>query len=206
MIRDILKALVKTASEVSKSIVGWFSYARLDEKSEWDFKKKHSYYTYIEKLDLRTLQGEQVKSFEELMIANWLYENGIEYEYEPDYEHKVSEGGYRDYCPDFRLTNSGVYVEHFGVRRSKLADGTYRFTTAPFVDREEYLAGMEWKRDVHAEHETTLIETFSYEREDGRLLDALAEKIAPFETINPRSIELTKIVQKLSATNVEKKS
>ncbi|WVX49936.1 ATP-dependent DNA helicase Rep [Roseobacter fucihabitans] len=189
LIRDILKALVKTASEVSKSIVGWFSYTRLDEKSEWDFKKKHSYYTYIEKLDLRTLQGEQVKSFEELMIANWLYENGIEYEYEPDYEHKVSEGGYRDYCPDFRLISSGIYIEHFGVRRSKSADGTYRLTTAPFVDREEYLAGMEWKRGVHAEHETTLIETFGYEREDGRLLDALAEKIAPFETVNPRSLE-----------------
>jgi|TARA_B110000908_G_scaffold165665_1_gene215505 DNA helicase-4 len=189
LIRDILRALVKTASEVSKSIVGWFSHTRLDEKSEWDFKKKHIYYTYIEKLDLRTLQGEQVKSFEELMIANWLYENGIAYEYEPDYEHKVSEGGFRDYCPDFRLTKSGIYIEHFGVRRKKSADGTYRLTTAPFVDREEYLAGMEWKRGVHAEHETTLIETFSYERQDARLLDALAEKLAPYETINPRSPE-----------------
>lgn len=189
LIRDILRALVKTASEVSKSIVGWFSHTRLDEKSEWDFKKKHSYYTYIEKLDLRTLQGEQVKSFEELMIANWLYENGIEYEYEPDYEHKVSEGGYRDYCPDFRLTKSGVYIEHFGVRRSKSADGTNHLTTAPFVNRDEYLSGMEWKRGVHADNETTLIETFSYDREDGRLLDALAEKVAPFETIEPRSPE-----------------
>ncbi|WP_106743727.1 UvrD-helicase domain-containing protein [Yoonia maritima] len=189
LIRDILRALVKTASEVSKSIVGWFSHTRLEEKSEWDFKKKHSYYTYIEKLDLRTLQGEQVKSFEELMIANWLYENGIEYEYEPDYEHKVSEGGFRDYCPDFRLTKSGTYIEHFGVRRTESSDGSYRLTTAPFVDREEYLAGMEWKRGVHAEHETTLIETFSYERKDGQLLEALAEKIAPFETISPRSPE-----------------
>ena len=189
LIRDILRALVRTASEVSKSIVGWFSHTRLEEKSEWDFKKKHSYYTYIEKLDLRTLQGEQVKSLEELMIANWLYENGIGYEYEPDYEHKVSEGGFRDYCPDFRLTKSGIYIEHFGVRRTKSADGTYRLSTAPFVDREEYLAGMDWKRGVHAEHETTLIETFSYEREDGRLLEALAEKVAPFETVNPRSPE-----------------
>ncbi len=48
---------------------------------------------------------------------------------------------------------------------------------------------MAWKRDVHTTHETTLIETFSYEREDGRLLEALAEKIAPFETLKPRSRE-----------------
>lgn len=189
LIKDILRALVHSVAEVSKSIIGWFSYARLEGKSEWDFKKKHNYYTYVEKLDLRTLQGEQVKSFEELMIANWLFENGVEYEYEPDYEHKVSEGGYRDYCPDFRLKKSGVYIEHFGVRRSKAADGTYRLTTAPFVDREEYLAGMEWKRGVHAKHDTQLIETFSYDREEGRLLESLAEKIAPFEELNPRSRE-----------------
>jgi DNA helicase IV len=189
LIKDILRTLVRTATEVSKAIIDWFSFARLDDKSEWDFKKKHDYYTYVEKMDLRTLQGEQVKSFEELMIANWLFENGIEYEYEPNYEHKVSEGGYRDYCPDFRLKHSGTYIEHFGVRRSKAADGTYRFTTAPFVDRDEYLEGMEWKRGVHTEHETKLIETFSYEREEGRLLEALAEKIAPFETPTPRSRE-----------------
>ena len=189
LIKEILRYLVHTIADVSKSIIGWFSYARLEGKTEWDFKKKHDYYTYVEKMDLRTLQGEQVKSFEELMIANWLFENGIEYEYEPNYEHKVSEGGYRDYCPDFRLTNSGVYIEHFGVRRTKKNDGTYQLTTAPFVDRDEYLEGMAWKREVHGEHDTTLIETFSYEREDGRLLEALAEKIAQFETPNPRSRE-----------------
>ncbi|WP_254429231.1 UvrD-helicase domain-containing protein [Ruegeria sp. HKCCD7221] len=189
LIRDILRALVQTATEVSKAIVGWFSYTRLEDKSEWDFKKKHDYYTYIEKADLRTLQGEQVKSFEELMIANWLFENGIEYEYEPNYEHKVSEGGFRDYCPDFKLTKSGVYIEHFGVRRKQAADGTYQFTTAPFVDQEEYLESMEWKRGVHEEHETTLIETYSYERQEGRLLEALAEKVAEYEELAPRSPE-----------------
>jgi DNA helicase IV len=189
LIKDILVTLVRTAAEVSKAIIGWFSYARLETKSEWDFKKKHDYYTYIEKLDLRTLQGEQVKSYEELMIANWLYENGIEYEYEPNYEHKVSEGGYRDYCPDFRLVKCGVYIEHFGVRRRKLNDGREELTTAPFVDRDEYLEGMQWKRDVHEEHGTRLIETYSYERQEGRLLEALAEKIAPFEVVSPRSPE-----------------
>ncbi len=132
LLKEILRALVETVSEVSKSIIGWFSYARLDEKSEWDFKKKHEYYTFIEKADLRTLQGEQVKSFEELMIANWLYENDVEYEYEPDYEHHIADTGRRNYCPDFRLRNSGVYIEHFGVRRRQMDDGSYRFSTAPY--------------------------------------------------------------------------
>src|SRR5690606_32231466 len=55
-----------------------------------------------------------------------------------------------------------------------------------FVNRDDYLAGMEWKRKVHAEYETTLIETYSYERQEGRLLTALAEKLAPHVTLKPR--------------------
>jgi DNA helicase IV len=186
LIKQILKDLVQTLSDVSVTIIRWFSHFLFEPKTEWDFKTKHDFYTHIEKQDLRTLQGEKVKSYEELQIANWLYENGIEYEYEPDYEHKIPETGRRDYCPDFRLTESGIYIEHFGVRRQKMPDGGERLVTAPFVDREEYLAGMEWKRQVHAEYETTLIETYSYERQENRLLSSLAEKLAPYVTSNPR--------------------
>ena len=123
LLKEILRALVETVSEVSISIIGWFSHARLDDKSEWDFEKKHEYYTFIERSDLRTLQGETVKSFEELTIANWLYGNGIEYEYEPAYEHPIPGKARHGYHPDFRLRKSGVYIEHFGVRREKLPDG-----------------------------------------------------------------------------------
>ena len=174
---------------MSKAIIQWFAHFLVEPKTEWDFKTKHDFYTHMESQDLRTLQGEKVKSYEELQIANWLYENGVEYEYEPVYEHKISEVGRRDYQPDFRLTESGIYIEHFGVRRQKMADGSERLVTAPFVDRDEYLAGMEWKRKVHAEHETTLIETYSYERQEGRLLTGLAEKLAPHVTLKPRPVD-----------------
>lgn len=48
---------------------------------------------------------------------------------------------------------------------------------------------MKWKREVHAVHETTLIETYSYEREEGRLLKGLAEKLAPHVALNPRPLD-----------------
>jgi DNA helicase IV len=188
LIREILETLARTNVEISKEILRWFSHSRLEDKSQWDFETAHEYYQLIEKTDLRTLQGEQVKSFEELMIANWLFENGIEYEYEPDYEHKVSNVGLKDYCPDFRLKNSGVYIEHFGVRKQKIG-GISQLITAPFVDCNKYLETMNWKRTIHKKYETTLIETFSYERQDGMLLIALAEKIAPYEEVSPRSPE-----------------
>ena len=186
LIKQILKDLVHSLSEVSKAIIQFFAHFLFEPKTEWDFKTKHEFYTHMEQQDLRTLQGEKVKSYEELQIANWLYENGVEYEYEPVYEHKIPETGRRDYQPDFRLTESGIYIEHFGVRRQKMSDGSEKLFTAPFVDRNEYLASMEWKRQVHAEHETTLIETFSYERQEGRLLTGLAEKLAPHVTLKPR--------------------
>lgn len=189
LIKQILKDLVQRLSEVSRAIINWFAHFLVEPKTEWDFKTKHDFYTHMEQQDLRTLQGEKVKSYEELQIANWLYENGIEYEYEPNYEHKLKGNGRRDYCPDFRLTESGVYIEHFGVRRQKVAGGGERLTTAPFVDRESYLADMDWKREVHATNETTLVETFSYEREEGQLLTALAEKLSPHVTLKPRPVE-----------------
>ena len=62
LIGEILRTLVQNSISVSDAILRWFSYARFEDKSEWDFQTAHSYYTYIEKVDLRTLQGEQVKS------------------------------------------------------------------------------------------------------------------------------------------------
>lgn len=203
LIKEILSELVRMESDVAGAIVQWFSHFLVEPKSEWDFKTKHAFYRHMEQQDLRTLQGERVKSYEELQIANWLYENGIEYEYEPIYEYPLPASGRRDYCPDFRLIESGVYIEHFGVRRQKMPDGSERLSTAPFVDREEYLAGMTWKRKVHAEHETTLIETYSYERQEGQLLVNLAEKLAshvttklrPAETIFDRIVEMQQVDQ-----------
>ncbi|WP_442971057.1 UvrD-helicase domain-containing protein [Roseovarius sp. D0-M9] len=186
LIKQILRDLVHRLSDVSKAIIQFFAHFLVEPKTEWDFQTKHEFYTHMESQDLRTLQGEKVKSYEELQIANWLYENGVEYEYEPVYEHKIPETGRRDYQPDFRLTESGIYIEHFGVRRQKAAGGSERLVTAPFVERDAYLAGMEWKRQVHADHETTLIETYSYERQEGRLLTGLAEKLAPHVTLKPR--------------------
>lgn len=183
LLRDILINEVGKLAGMGKLVLEWFSEFYWPYKSEWDFKTQDEYYQYIEAHELRTLKGDRVKSFEEWEIANWLYRNGIGYEYEPDYEHDLPENDRRAYTPDFKLADSGIYIEHFGVR--KAGGSSSRLTTAPYVDREKYLEGMEWKRKVHREHGTTLIETFSYERVEGRLTEALAEKLAPYVEIKP---------------------
>lgn len=185
LLRDIVENLIAKLEETGALLLRWFSEFFWPYRSEWNFKTRDEYYQYVESHELRTLQGELVRSFEECEIANWLYLNGIAYEYEPVYEHELPENDRQAYTPDFRLTESGVYIEHFGVRKERGPDGTVRLTTAPYVDRESYLEGMAWKRMVHEEYGTTLIETYSYERVEGRLTEALAEKLAPFATPAP---------------------
>ncbi len=76
-------------------------------------------------------------------------------------------------------------TDNFGVRKEHVSHGAIRLTTAPHIDRDRYLADMEWKRRLHAANGTTLIETFSYEKVDGKLLDNLKEKLAPHVTLKP---------------------
>ena len=191
LLRDIMLNDLARNPRVGKLLLKWFSDFYRPYKSEWDFKSKDEYYRYVEKQELRTLKGELVKSFEELTIANWLFSNGIEYEYEPTYEHELPKGGRRVYTPDFRLKASGVYIEHFGVRRTKGRDGTTRLTTAPYIDTHQYLQDMEWKREIHEQFETVLIETYSYERVEGSLTESLQKKIEPYVQAAPISPEQT---------------
>ena len=182
LLRDILISDVEQKAGLGRVLLNWFSNFYWPYKSEWDFKSKDAYLQWVKAHELRTLKGDLVRSYEELEISNWLYQHGIAYEYEPVYEHELPPDARGAYNPDFRLTDSGVYIEHFGVRKSRVPDGSTEFTTAPYVDREKYLQEMEWKRRVHRDNGTILIQTYSYEKVEGRLLDALREKLAPHVT------------------------
>ncbi|HIF26245.1 MAG TPA: helicase IV [Micavibrio sp.] len=193
LLKSILLNDVASIPALEKLLVKWFLEFYWPYKSEWDFDTQSDYYRYVESNELRTFKGELVKSFEELLIANWLFQNGIAYEYEPLYEHEQAENKRRAYTPDFKLVDCGVYIEHFGVRKAK---GTGKLTTAPHIDCERYLADMTWKRDVHEANETVLIETYSYERVEGRLLESLEEKLAPY--VKPAPISQEDILKTLA--------
>lgn len=115
----------------------------------------------------RTLKGERVKSQQEVFIANWLFQHGIDYEYEMAYqEADTADEQHARYKPDFFLTESQIYLEHFGVGR----DGK----TAKGIDAAAYRSDMVWKRGLHAEHGTQLIETYSYQFQEQTIEQDLA--------------------------------
>ena len=121
LIKDILRDIVSRMTDIAETVIGWFAGYFDDFPTPWNYQSAHDWYSEVESRNLRSLKGDTVNSFEELLISNWLYRNGIDYEYEPTYEHKLKGTGRRAYTPDFRLTESGVYLEHFGVRKSACA-------------------------------------------------------------------------------------
>lgn len=185
LIKEIIGRLIVDNETFGELMRTWFSEFFAPYKSLWDFTCLSEYLHYVRTYELRSLKKDRVRSFEECEIANWLFLNGIEYEYEPKYTPDVSAPGRRAYQPDFRLTDSGVYIEHFGLSKGVGPDGKIRLETAPYIDRDRYLADREWKKQVHAKHGTVMLETFSYEKAEGRLIECLAERIAPYATPKP---------------------
>ena len=97
----------------------------------------------------RTFAGEVVKSHGERLIANFLYLNGVDYVYERPYDVDVSDSTHSQYRPDFYYPGIDVWHEHWALGR----DGK------PPPEFHGYAEGMAWKRGVHAQHGTTLVES-----------------------------------------------
>lgn len=121
---------------------------------------------------LDTLQGERVKSIEELMIANYLFLHGVNYEYERNYSGDYETEG-RAYQPDFYLTDYDIWLEHFGVNEH----GRCPWIEAP-VEEQKYIDGMKWKRNIHEANGTKLIESYSWWNKDHDLINKLQALLA----------------------------
>jgi DNA helicase-4 len=120
------------------------------------------------KITRETLRGERVNSLEELIIANHLFLNGVRYEYEKVYPGAYEAGGNRAYQPDFYLPEYDIWLEHFGIDE----EGRAPWLVTDYEEKK-YLDGMRWKRGVHRQNGTRLIESYSFWNQDNRLIDYL---------------------------------
>lgn len=157
----------------------------------FSFQTKAEYEAYITKTDYLTLNNERVKGYQELLIANHFYMNGVNYVYEKPYVSKVRINPGFDYRPDFYLPDADIYLEHFGISR----DGS----TRPDIDAEAYKASMVSKRELHKNMGTTLIESFHYEWKEGSLLSGLDEKLTA-HGLQLSPIDPDKLFEKLNSS------
>jgi DNA helicase IV len=115
-----------------------------------------------------TLQGEMVKSQGELAIANWLYCQGVEDEYEHPYEYDTADVGHRQYRPDFYFPAIRTYLEHYALDK---------YGHPPAAFEPKYVESMKWKAQLHAEKATALITTTFGEFVSGELFPRLERKL-----------------------------
>lgn len=132
----------------------------------------------LARLDLRTLRGEQVKSYQEVQIANFLLKNKIEYAYEEPFIIQTANRYRRQYRPDFTISrddehNSLLYLEHFGIDRN--GNPPSFFDEASAIEYRESIA---WKRKLYRQEELPLIETYSYEFDENVVFKRLTERLA----------------------------
>lgn len=116
---------------------------------------------------IRTTQGESVKSQEEGMIANWLFYQGVEYQYETFYKHRTVDKDHRQYKPDFYYPAIDLYHEHFALDSKGQAPNHFK----------DYIEGVKWKRQLHKEKGTLLFETTSYGLRNGDDFQRLAVEL-----------------------------
>lgn len=150
-----------------------------DEGKLYEDLKKADFVTLKDELlgfnnsnKLETIKKELVRSQEELAIANFLFINGIDYEYEASYKAEDTATTLnRQYTPDFYLPEYDIYYEHYGINREGEAT---QYTKDEAI---KYKAGITWKRALHAKNNTTCIETYSYEFSEGTIFKNLEERL-----------------------------
>ena len=125
---------------------------------------------------LKTLNGEYCKSKEEVDIANFLYLNNIDYQYEKGYKKL---GNLKIYKPDFYIeqNNNYNYIEHFGI--DKINETNNHYTKEELTN---YLKNMKLKENYHKKEKIEDLFIITYSKVLGKknylsvLKDSLIKK------------------------------
>lgn len=139
-------------------------------------RKKYGVQAYYKDMDGRAVF---CKSDEESQICDFLGSRGVQFRYEEKYEFPTTDSEFRQYCPDFSIyykdsegVQRRVYLEHFAVNE-------YGRCPKWFTAEEEanYKEGIRWKRDLHRDRGTVLLETSSAGFHRGDVFTNLASQL-----------------------------
>ena len=159
---------------------------------------------YIKKVEqqrskrVKTISGEYLRSIQEVQIANFLYLNGLDYEYERPYPFE-SPSRNKKYTPDFYISQGEhvVWLEHYALTESGYSNV---FTPEQLA---RYKKSIRDKREVHKTHKTTLVETWSLYSDRRSLMDHLRELLEKEGFVmKPRNLE--EVYKKIAETGKDK--
>ncbi|MDA9834979.1 UvrD-helicase domain-containing protein [Gammaproteobacteria bacterium] len=148
-------------------------------------REKHRTGDADRSLTIPALQpGVFVRSQEELTIANFLYLNSVNFEYEKSFQvlpnNDIDE---RPYHPDFYYPEIDLWHEHFALDANGHAPKAF----------EGYEDEVRIKKKIHSESKSNFIYTLSAEFETGDVLDKLKDSLTSKGVVfKPRDMEETK--------------
>jgi DNA helicase IV len=222
LITSFFQKLLKGAAYLKKT-TSFFSHFLKPPKPQNEFNDQGEYFQYLKDLNFssykllkfqfrgkETFKREIVKSVEECTIANFLLFNNVEYAYEAPYAFDTSSKDHRQYKPDFTITSGDtiIYLEHFAINKN--GQVPHFFADAEIGETIEqatkkYVDGINWKREIHAQHETCMIESYSHEIYDDTLLEKLHQKLtaAGVILIPKTPAEIWDIIVKAAKDEVE---
>lgn len=139
-------------------------------------RQKHGIQAFFKDMDGRPVF---CKSDEESQICDFLGSRGVKFRYEEKYEINTVDAEYRQYCPDFSIYIDGpdgqfkrVYLEHFAVNEAGRCPSFF----SP-EDEIKYQQGITWKRQLHQQHGTILLETSSAGFHRGDIFQNLSRQL-----------------------------
>ncbi|WP_077284750.1 UvrD-helicase domain-containing protein [Cognaticolwellia aestuarii] len=149
-LQTCFETLINEHATYRALIIEYFCQYYYVERHAADFKSLGEYYQYLTNNDVRSLKGDKVNSFGELTIANWLFMQGVEYQYRANYAVNVSTVERKQYQPDFFLPEHNIYIEYYALDESG--------EPPTFIDKKAYHEAIAWKRATHKKYQTRCIE------------------------------------------------
>ncbi len=173
-------------SELSKSdrdnLATYFATSLVPFRENSEFKSLSDYASYVRAAIPVTLNDERVKSHGEWLIANFLWSNNIDYEYEALYQSRDKKDTHK---PDFMVkipNGKTLWIEYFGSDRNG--------SVSPDINPARYQDSINWKREIHNKNQTDLVEVFYYDLKEGVLLEKLrAALLENGATFSPKPAE-----------------
>ncbi|MFW9873097.1 MAG: UvrD-helicase domain-containing protein [Candidatus Thorarchaeota archaeon] len=160
--------------DLQEILIEYLAYHSEQEVEAVDFEDKEEYFNYMNNKKYSSLNNIEMKSISERNIANFLFLNQIDFQYEPlvDWVDQNDENEEdKSYHPDFYLPEYDVYIEHWGLNRQMRVPEWFT------ISSEEYLENRQWKLEQFETHNKILIETWDYERLTDELIPNLRENL-----------------------------
>lgn len=183
--------LIRNDSSFKRAVNEFVSIRSSITKNLHDYQTSKDYFkdrmTYGIMAPYGDMNGNTIftRSEEEKKICTWLSSHGINFLYEQPYPIDTFTEFHRQYKPDFTIyyerdgQRNYVFLEHFGINRFGNVPSWFgnRYAGGFYEANRKYHNEIQWKRRIHQQFNTCLLETTSAMFQDGTIYQMLETQL-----------------------------